>query len=214
MDDPLFVRGFECFAPFAARSAMRRQSEPDRARYGRRASAPRPVPSRGPSHRQHLPARKSRRYSGWFSAASERSLALKARQSIAVLCEGFGQHLDRDIALKSPSSGPIHFPHAADSDLDGDFIGAESRPRGQGHLRGADYRWRVGPSGMCESVRIKSSQAFAGARSRPTSVKRIRVRSRQHAISTSLSVPPSAYPNRRMTRPAKLRRRNSHEATC
>jgi len=40
--------------------------------------------------------------------------------------------------------------------------------------------------GVCESVRIKSSLAFAPARSWPTSVRRIRVSSRQHSKSTSL----------------------------
>jgi len=40
--------------------------------------------------------------------------------------------------------------------------------------------------GVCESVRIKSSLAFAPARSWPTSVRRIRVSSRQRSRSTSL----------------------------
>jgi hypothetical protein len=39
---------------------------------------------------------------------------------------------------------------------------------------------------VCEFVRIKSSHAFAAARSCPTSVRRMRVSSRQHVISTSL----------------------------
>jgi len=143
MEAPLFVRSFECFAHLPRDG----QCVGNRDRTARDM-----VGERRPLDQFH--------HEGLHTTSifqpvnrgdivvvqrSERTgLALKARQSIAVLCEGFGQHLDRDIALKSPVSGAIHFPHAADSDLDGDFIGAESRPRGQGHLRGADYRRRVG----------------------------------------------------------------------
>ena len=48
-----------------------------------------------------------------------------------------------------------------------------------------DYR-RKGLAGLCEFVRIKSSQACASARSCPSSVRRRRASWQQHSTSTSL----------------------------
>ena len=73
-------------------------------------------------------------------------LTLESRQPLRVRRNRRGQHLDRNGTLQVGVRRPIHLPHAAHSDLGGDFIGAEASAGGQGHLRGADYRRKVGPS--------------------------------------------------------------------
>src|SRR5262245_35094002 len=54
-------------------------------------------------------------------------------------------------------------------------------PGGRAIWCGADYRRRDLAEGVCEFVRIKSSPAFGPARSCPTSVRRMRVSSREHS---------------------------------
>ena len=51
--------------------------------------------------------------------------AFKPGEAIRILREGFGQHLERHIAVELRISGSIHLPHAAFADLGGDGIGAE-----------------------------------------------------------------------------------------
>ena len=49
---------------------------------------------------------------GWFSDASV-GFALESREPLGVVCEGVGQHLDRDLAAEVGVERAIDFPHPA-----------------------------------------------------------------------------------------------------
>ena len=59
--------------------------------------------------------------------------ALEPGQPRPVVSEGFGQDLDRHVALQPAIPSPIHLAHAAGSDGGDDFVGTEASagPQGQ-----------------------------------------------------------------------------------
>ncbi len=52
-------------------------------------------------------------------------LALEPRQAVGVVCERFGQHLQRHVTAELGVAGAIHLAHAAGADLLEDLVMAE-----------------------------------------------------------------------------------------
>ncbi len=70
---------------------------------------------------------------GMIQRGQHFGFALEPRQAIRVGCNGFGQHLDRDLALQLRVGRLVHLAHAAHADLSGDFVRAETGSGGEGH---------------------------------------------------------------------------------
>ena len=62
-------------------------------------------------------------------------LALEAPQSRRIPGELGGKHLDRDIPRELRIPRPVDFAHASRAERREDFVGAQTRPRRQGHRR-------------------------------------------------------------------------------
>ena len=63
-------------------------------------------------------------------------LALEARESIGVACEGLWQDLDRDITIELGVARPVYLAHSAFADLRGDFVDAETGAGGESQTMG------------------------------------------------------------------------------
>jgi hypothetical protein len=64
-------------------------------------------------------------------------LTSEASQPFLVLCYSFRQNLDGDVSPEVRVRGAIHFAHASDANLGGDFVRTYASTGGQGHADSA-----------------------------------------------------------------------------
>src|SRR5262249_60387688 len=64
-------------------------------------------------------------------------LALKPRQTLGIAGNGRREDFERDLALQPRIPRPIHLAHATGAERCNDFVGADTRPGGEGHRRAA-----------------------------------------------------------------------------
>ena len=154
VDDALLVRGFERLGDLLARSAAPHQPE----------SVPRAIRSAsvGPSTSSITSARPpagsldpvDRRDIRMVQRREDCGLALEPGEPLGVLCELFGQHLDRDVASQARVGGAIDLAHAAHAEWGDDLVRAEASAGGQRHSGDSTRLRRGGGAGRIVFVVI------------------------------------------------------------
>ena len=70
---------------------------------------------------------------GWFSEARTCASRWKRASRSAIAGEGFGQDLERDVAIQLRVARAIHLAHAARAERGKDFVRAEAGAGSKGH---------------------------------------------------------------------------------
>ena len=125
-----------------SRSAAPRRSGSARARCAVTSPRPRRVPSRAPSRRRLLRARRSRRCSD-DSARRGLRFALEAGEPSASAASDDRQDLDRDVALQLRVARAIHLAHTAGPKGGKDFVRAKACAGVEGQTAAIEYTGRA-----------------------------------------------------------------------
>ena len=129
---------------------------------------------------------------GWLSDGQQLRFALEARETLGVLRERRGQHLDRDVATELRVPRAVHLAHAAGAERRDDLVRPEAQTRGQAQDEGS-LLLRTSDRFYPQALTPRRLQPIT-----PLPVERPRARMLEHAAKTYVlgrRVTPSSHRN-------------------